>query len=185
MLYEVITSISACAIDCFHARPGTTCGCPYEYELRRCPAHDCAFGRQSHTGLGRGGIVARPGWKRKWSAQYLCIGVITSYSIHYTKLYELTFRATICTSRKRQRSTKRSNVYVWPRPLRCSLARMSLLWLRFRASTVWAARKNLAGGRITSYNVCYTKLLRGTERKKQKRSSSGTTAVKPHRMGSW
>ena len=68
--------------------------------------------------------------------------VITSYSIHYTKLYE-----------------------TWPA---CSRRNPSWSWRRedksHAPSHSWTSRSSRKGlaRRITSYNVCYTKLLRDT-----------------------
>ena len=66
--------------------------------------------------------------------------VITSYSIHYTKLYERHHRGG-----KRSRSMRRELFVAASR----SLPSGSKIW------TTWEE-----ASRITSYNVCYTKLLR-------------------------
>ena len=74
--------------------------------------------------------------------------VITSYSIHYTKLYE-------------RRPDSRSTFF------RVSRRGWSLFWrsgtgLRsWRPSVSGSGDSGSNGRRITSYNVCYTKLLRG------------------------
>ena len=64
--------------------------------------------------------------------------VITSYSIHYTKLYELQER---CNMIKEQLFVVKDNI-------------------KSKASEIVIEAKKSGKARITSYNVCYTKLLR-------------------------
>ena len=75
-----------------------------------------------------------------------CICVITSYSIHYTKLYDLTRPLNAATPIYAGEGYRDPplEVETW-----CSVAQQG-----FRVSRL------ALGTRITSYNVCYTKLLR-------------------------
>ena len=75
--------------------------------------------------------------------------VITSYSIHYTKLYEGWITCSRCWRRWMRGC--------WGRGSRVTGTRWPLRRVRPRVSrSVWARWTT----RITSYNVCYTKLLR-------------------------
>ena len=90
--------------------------------------------------------------RRKWELQ-LFDSVITSYSIHYTKLYEIRIRSLF--------RAMASNVFD---------SRKNPSWdenLIPRIILNGSSEKVMSGFigvlRITSYNVCYTKLLRAKE----------------------
>ena len=92
--------------------------------------------------------------KSKYNPQYHA-GVITSYSIHYTKLYEDAAKARIKhlmtlakTSLEMKREVVQRNIDSGLLPY----TKRYLGNLNHHFSTI--------GVRITSYNVCYTKLLR-------------------------
>ena len=109
---------------------------------------------------------ALPGWSVR--------PVITSYSIHYTKLYERPISPWILNSTapsladtlRMGRTASAGNCCcnraamdsTWP----CWLSRLSRPWLRRwgLSSQRWARARLTIRYRITSYNVCYTKLLR-------------------------
>ena len=78
--------------------------------------------------------------------------VITSYSIHYTKLYEEYARFAKMTKRPMPRIEVFEDDQ--SKLLKPEYAVMSVSWDEAAAYCKWA------GNRITSYNVCYTKLLR-------------------------
>ena len=100
--------------------------------------------------------------------------VITSYSIHYTKLYErisgrrrIFLRTCTTSTRKRSPGSARSSGESPTAP-----TRWRLCWRRRSQSSPAAGKRSRKGismppsvSRITSYNVCYTKLLRRRRRK--------------------
>ena len=89
--------------------------------------------------------------------------VITSYSIHYTKLYDSGSR------RRRQRHCLSVPKVIPPQRNCCIVSHALLINIyccvgtgsRCKAENrLWKPVNNHRQSRITSYNVCYTKLLR-------------------------
>ena len=85
MLYEVITQFSFCVRPCKarHARP---CNTSIRRRGRVVPGYMCCA-IQGKPGNCRSVFLQVPCLKGK-GPDHLIVGVITSYSIHYTKLYE-------------------------------------------------------------------------------------------------
>ena len=99
-------------------------------------------------------------------------GVITSYSIHYTKLYETKIRHWFFFHMMTVSSIKLNQLkrfaWIWMKvsivmPLRLWVSLMPVpIPLSLQNSKHLHHRRNHSSkARITSYNVCYTKLLRG------------------------
>ena len=92
----------------------------------------------------------------------LYINVITSYSIHYTKLYES--EQTESTARvsnvSRSWSPLKSGLRVW---FKRTLDLDSDYYYRVLIADINKEQASVFRPRITSYNACYTKLLRVVE----------------------
>ena len=152
MLYEVITEIG-CRIHCFS-------GCIHQ--LNTVVFEWTKFNFQQ---------------VRKWIRIYRKAGrfifiVITSYSIHYTKLYEWDEQKNASASDKLRSmlcsiAILDSSVDVIPKETQdpqppwslIEVTKFPLFFLQSILEGIWAF-KDSAINRITSYNVCYTKLLR-------------------------
>ena len=97
-------------------------------------------------------------------------GVITSYSIHYTKLYDGTFANQANLRRMAERFTSEGvNVAEEPVEVKRTISLVRFGGFPGQAAANEMATKARRAGiaaevinkyRITSYNVCYTKLLR-------------------------
>ena len=96
--------------------------------------------------------------------------VITSYSIHYTKLYDFNIHPTIIVNETEKNILKKTidyyktttnNAHIYDFT-RSSDSKHHKLYLgpTSQVALTSSLRGKLAGARITSYNVCYTKLLR-------------------------
>ena len=82
------------------------------------------------------------------------VSVITSYSIHYTKLYDSTSARVRVDGEVRQQDHSLKEV----------IAVRAIELAGKHATVLETGDRNRTGrGRITSYNVCYTKLLRANE----------------------
>ena len=97
-------------------------------------------------------------------------GVITSYSIHYTKLYDVPAQV----SATLLENSRQAATWSWAAADADTLVKtpkeMLPEDLNVRATATYEAESAKCKGaftkvdRITSYNVCYTKLLRGRGR---------------------
>ena len=110
------------------------------------------------------------------SADAVSLGsnVITSYSIHYTKLYEVrveTHRAGPGAGRPALQ--RRMASYPPDQPAR-RRARVEHAGLSVAGRDSGRRRSGHAEDRITSYNVCYTKLLRSTTPSSHRKLSSAS-----------
>ena len=96
---------------------------------------------------------------------FMQIDVITSYSIHYTKLYDKMLEAmsavraiSICPAAAKDKTPgKASSICFVLNPAIAKKLCASAAWLEVN---IVAAPRSMDCCRITSYNVCYTQLLR-------------------------
>ena len=128
-LYDTLIAFTG-GIDQPADRQGELADRAYFYwNLIGCPAHTAAFDFQNR------------------------LDVITSYSIHYTKLYE---------PNARWADIRFCARYRWRRSARFPGSTWAITCANAPASPTSANTRRCGScrGRITSYNVCYTKLLR-------------------------
>ena len=104
--------------------------------------------------------------------------VITSYSIHYTKLYERSTVSGICVAVSCRPPVKKIIItvpqipeewkrFVWPNTKAIYNLLRSLGSFDVTFGTTMLAKECTVPSRITSYNVCYTKLLRSGDQRSE------------------
>ena len=148
MLYEVITR---------HVRHRAACREVRQHHRALAVGHDVRDLRHEMDAAEHNEFGVRAG-------RHLRQLVITSYSIHYTKLYDSNARAVLEWS-----FARREKVLFFPDQ---HLGRNTAfeMGIPLEEMLVWDFTKPMGGAtpeqiraaRITSYNVCYTKLLRTT-----------------------